>query len=101
MCAGVLVLHAPDLKKKEQEKLAEALSRSSIALCPEPCLAVPVSAAVWMLTPRCADSTAQVISVITVSAWLRSWPSAAWCGKYASHHVCNVSRACVQTLNNN
>ena len=59
-CAGVLVLHAPGLKKKEQKKLAEALGRSSIALCPDPCLAVPVSAVMWMLTPSCADTPFKV-----------------------------------------
>ena len=69
-CAGVLVLHAPCLKKKEQEKLAEALGRSSIALCPDPCLAVPVSAVLWMLTPSCADTLFKVSYNLLASNFL-------------------------------
>jgi hypothetical protein len=58
--AGVLLLHAADLKKKEQEQLADALGRTSLALCQDPCLVVPVTASLWMLASACRDTLSKV-----------------------------------------
>ena len=54
------MLHATDLKLKEQDQLADALGRPSLALCPDANLAVPVSATLWMLAATCCNTLLQV-----------------------------------------
>ena len=57
---GVLLLHATELKTRQQEQLADALGRPSLAMCPDTTLAVPVTATLWMLAATCRDTLSQV-----------------------------------------
>ena len=48
MPAGVLCLQGHQLSRKDQERLADALQQRALHACPDPALAVPGTAILWL-----------------------------------------------------